>query len=138
MPFPIDRAGWTPDPLNAECPSRKVIDLIADKWTVLVLSAIAEGAHRNGQLMRRVGGVTQKALTRALRDLERNGLVTRLDYQEIPPRVDYRLTDLGLSLMPLLGQLCQWAVDHMDSIATLSARETAQAGSSRFASPRNG
>jgi len=117
MPFPIDRHGWTPDPLNAECPSRKVIDLIADKWTILALSAIAGGAHRNGELMRRVGGVSQKALTRALRDLERNGLVSRVDHQEIPPRVEYRLTELGLSLMPLLGQLCEWAIANMDVIA---------------------
>ena len=121
MPFPIDRHGWTADPLNAECPSRKVIDLIADKWTILALSAISGGAHRNGELMRRIGGVSQKALTRTLRDLERNGLVSRVDHLEIPPRVDYGLTELGLSLMPLLGKLCEWAIVHMDVISVHAA-----------------
>ncbi|WP_375388654.1 winged helix-turn-helix transcriptional regulator [uncultured Amnibacterium sp.] len=117
--MPLDRkpADWTPDPLDAECPSRAVIELIGDKWAILVLAALAEGAHRNGQLLRRVGGISQKALTRTLRDLESNHLVSRHDHNEIPPRVDYRLTDTGRSLSPVLAGLCAWAVEHMYELA---------------------
>ena len=122
MPIPLDRSNWTPDPLNAECPSRAVIELIADKWAVLVLSAISHGAHRNGELLRRVGGISQKALTRALRNLETNGLVARHDHHEIPPRVEYTLTATGDSLVPLLSQLCDWAVAHMDDVAQARQR----------------
>jgi DNA-binding HxlR family transcriptional regulator len=104
-------------PLNAECPSRAVIDLIADKWSILIVAAIDRGATRNGQLLRAVGGISQKALTRALRDLEHNGLVHRYDHQEIPPRVDYSLTDTGRSLAPVLATLCEWAIEHMDDVA---------------------
>jgi DNA-binding HxlR family transcriptional regulator len=126
MPLPQDRRAWEPDPLNAECPSRAVIDLIADKWTILVLSAIAHGSTRNGELLRRVGGISQKALTRTLRDLERSGLVDRRDHFEIPPRVDYTLTSTGDSIVPLLAQLCDWAVAHMDEVtrATRSSPST--------------
>lgn len=105
VPLPVDRLGWTPDPLNAECPSRQVLDLVADKWAVLVIAAIAEGHHRNGQLLRRIGGISQKALTRSLRDLAYNGLVYRHDFAEVPPRVEYTLTPTGQSLQPLLAAL---------------------------------
>jgi len=126
VPMPHDRTGWVPDPLNQECPSRAVIDLLADKWAVLVLTAVDGGAHRNGQLMRRVGGISQKALTRTLRDLERNGLVDRQDFAQVPPRVEYRLTPVGQTLRPVLGQLCQWAIEHMDDIARARAGVAAQ------------
>ena len=121
MPLPVDRLGWTPDPLNAECPSRQVLDLVADKWAVLVIAAIAEGNHRNGQLLRRIGGISQKALTRSLRDLAYNGLVYRHDFAEIPPRVEYTLTPTGQSLQPLLAALCAWAIDHLDDVANAQA-----------------
>ena len=129
MPVPTDRTSWRPDPLNAECPSRAVIELIADKWAILVLSAIAHGAHRNGELMRRVGGISQKALTRALRDLETNGLVDRYDHGEIPPRVDYTLTVTGDSIVPLLTQLCDWAIVHMDDVTRARERSAVASAS---------
>ncbi len=119
MPIPHDRPDWTPDLFDADCPSRVVLDLIADKWSVLVLSAVHHGVHRNGQLLRRIGGISQKALTRTLRDLERNGLVRRTDHFEVPPRVDYALTDTGTSLMPLLDTLCQWALAHADIVPSV-------------------
>jgi DNA-binding HxlR family transcriptional regulator len=77
-----------------------VLDLIADKWSILVLSAVHHGVHRNGELLRRIGGISQKALTRTLRELERNGLVRRTDHLEVPPRVDYSLTDTGGKSVP--------------------------------------
>jgi DNA-binding HxlR family transcriptional regulator len=121
MPLSAVGPDWTPDPLNAECPSRQVLDLVADKWSVLVIAAIAEGRHRNGALLRRVDGISQKALTRSLRDLARNGLVHRHDFAEVPPRVDYTLTPTGESLQPLLAALCAWAVVHIDDVARAQA-----------------
>jgi DNA-binding HxlR family transcriptional regulator len=129
MPLPADRSEWTPDPLNAECPSRQVLDLVADKWAVLVIAALAEGHHRNGQLLRRVGGISQKALTRSLRDLAYNGLVHRHDFAEVPPRVEYALTPTGESLQPLLAALCSWAIEHLDDVAR--ARSAASSPSYR-------
>ncbi len=114
MPVPRHQLGWTPDLFDADCPSRAVLDLIADKWSILVLSALHHGVNRNGELLRRIGGISQKALTRTLRDLEHNGLVVRTDHFEVPPRVDYALTDTGESLFPLLGMLCDWALAHAD------------------------
>jgi DNA-binding HxlR family transcriptional regulator len=122
MPIDGDRAGWEPDPLNAECPSRAVVDLIADRWSILVLTAVDRGAHRNGELMRMVQGISQKALTRTLRDLERSGLVDRHDHHEVPPRVDYALTGTGASIIPLLSSLCEWSIEHMDDVAAARAR----------------
>jgi DNA-binding HxlR family transcriptional regulator len=104
------RNGVPLDVFDAECPSRRVIDLIADKWAILTLSAISHGHEHNGELLRKIGGISQKSLTRTLRELEANGLVARLDHNEIPPRVDYTLTRKGQTLIPLLGQMCDWAL----------------------------
>lgn len=90
------------------CPSRAILELIADKWTLLILPALRRGPLRNGDLMRLIGGVSQKMLTQTLRELERNGLVNRIDHQEIPPRVEYELTELGRSLSDLMRKLDGW------------------------------
>jgi DNA-binding HxlR family transcriptional regulator len=119
MPLVVGERGWTPDLFDAQCPSRYVLDLIADKWSILVLSAMREGVTRNGGLLRRVGGISQKALTRTLRDLEQNGLVDREDFHEVPPRVVYSLTPVGESLFPLLSSLCEWALEHAGSFAPM-------------------
>jgi DNA-binding HxlR family transcriptional regulator len=97
---------------SGQCPSRRLLDLIADKWTLLVLHLLASGPRRNGELMRAIDGVSQKMLTQTLRGLERNGLVRRVDYGEIPPRVDYALTDLGWSLSAPVTALDQWVEQH--------------------------
>lgn len=91
------------------CPSRAILELIADKWTLLILPALKRGPMRNGDLMRLIGGVSQKMLTQTLRELERNGLVVRHDFQEVPPRVEYALTDLGRSLADTVRKLDAWA-----------------------------
>jgi DNA-binding HxlR family transcriptional regulator len=98
------------------CPSRRVLALIADKWTMLILPALQDGPRRNSELMRAVGGVSQKMLTQTLRDLERNGLIERHDYGEIPPRVDYRLTGLGRSLTEPIWALGRWAERHFNEV----------------------
>jgi DNA-binding HxlR family transcriptional regulator len=102
------------------CPSRAILELIADKWTLLILPALRRGPLRNGDLMRLIGGVSQKMLTQTLRELERNGLVNRIDHQEVPPRVEYELTELGRSLSDLMRKLDGWAEANL--AAVLEAR----------------
>jgi DNA-binding HxlR family transcriptional regulator len=104
------------DPWNSACPSREVLAMIGDKWALLLMPVLAEGAKRNGELMRRLGGVSQKMLTQTLRDLQRNGIVVRQDFQEVPPRVEYRLTPLGASLGQVIGALDQWVIDNYRTV----------------------
>ena len=101
-----------PNPWDAACPSRHLLGLIGDKWTLLLLPLLAGGPVRNGELMRHIGGVSQKMLTQTLRELERNGLVARRDYGEVPPKVDYQLTPLGRSLYQAVYALDKWVVTH--------------------------
>lgn len=96
------------DPCDANCPSRDILDLIGDRWSLLLLLVIAQGYHRNGELKRRVGGISQKMLTQTLRALEANGLVERRDFGTVPPHVEYHLTALGASLGHSLTPLFQW------------------------------
>ena len=96
------------DPCDANCPSRDMLDLIGDRWSLLLMLVIAQGHHRNGDLKRRVGGISQKMLTQTLRALEANGLVERRDFQTVPPHVEYHLTALGASLGGAVGPLFGW------------------------------
>ena len=98
------------------CPSRAILELIADKWTLLILPALMRGPRRNGDLMRMIGGVSQKMLTQTLRELERNGLVARIDHYEVPPRVEYELTGLGRSLADAVRKLDSWAESNMTAV----------------------
>jgi DNA-binding HxlR family transcriptional regulator len=100
------------DVFNPACPSRHALELVSSKWALLVVPALADGPLRNNELLRRVGGVTQKMLTQTLRDLERSGLVIRTDHATVPPHVDYRLSRLGLSLSRTLVALDRWAETH--------------------------
>ncbi len=105
------------------CPSRLILDRIADKWTTLIIGILAQSKHRRfNELRRMIGGISQKMLTQTLRDLERDGLVTRTIFPEIPPRVEYELTQLGRTLCGPLGSLTQWAHDHMDEVKGAQAR----------------
>jgi DNA-binding HxlR family transcriptional regulator len=85
------------------------LELISSKWAMLIISALREGPMRNADLMRRIGGISQKMLTETLRDLERNGLVVREDHHSMPLHVDYRLSALGRSLSDALVGLDRWA-----------------------------
>lgn len=103
--------------LDDRCPSRQVIALIADKWSILILYALSrEGTMRYGQLQRTVRGISQKMLTQTLRELERNGLVSRTVYEVVPPQVEYELTNLGKSLRRVLSGLCGWAQDNLEQV----------------------
>jgi DNA-binding HxlR family transcriptional regulator len=90
--------------------------MIADKWKVIVIANLGDGTKRFRELQRAMAGVTPKVLTRQLRDLEHDGLVSRVAYAEIPPRVEYSLTPLGRSLLPILQQLHNWAVANSDTL----------------------
>ena len=105
-----------PDPYQRDCPSRKLLDRIGDRWTVLVIATLEEGPRRFSEIRRRVDGVSQKMLTQTLRALERDGLVTRTVHAEVPPRVEYALTPLGRSLLDPLGALMRWATDHLGEV----------------------
>ena len=95
------------------CPSRSVIQMLADKWTMLVVNALAAGPKRFGELRREISGVTQKMLTQSLRSLERDGLATRTVYATTPPTVEYALTPLGQGLTGITDQMCRWAEANM-------------------------
>ena len=90
------------------CPVETTLLLIGDKWKVLILRDLMPGTKRFGELKKSIGSVSQKVLTAQLRDMEQNGLVHRKVYAEVPPRVEYSLTDLGRSLKPILEALRIW------------------------------
>jgi DNA-binding HxlR family transcriptional regulator len=105
------------DAYLASCPARQLVDRISDKWVTLILPALADGPQRYSDLSRRIAGVSQKMLTQTLRSLERDGLVTRQVTPSVPVRVDYELTALGMSLMPLISCIKEWAELHMDEVS---------------------
>jgi DNA-binding HxlR family transcriptional regulator len=102
----------------AACPSRQVLSTISDKWVCLVVNALSEGPLRYSELSTRIAGVSQKMLTQTLRLLARDGLVTRTVTPSVPVRVDYELTPLGESLVPVIRAIKAWAESHIDEIHT--------------------
>ncbi len=109
------------DAFLAACPSRQLLDRLSDKWTTLVISALAEGSLRYGELARIIAGVSQKMLTQTLRSLERDGLVTRTVTPAVPVRVDYELTPIGRELLVVLSAVKAWSERHIEQV--LDARE---------------
>jgi len=101
------------DPL---CPTRTVLDRIGDKWSVLVLLTLREGRLRFTDLKKAIGGVTPKVLTQTLRAMERDGLLTREIFAEVPPKVEYELTSLGHSLEYPISVIASWAEQHVSQI----------------------
>ncbi|MDF2961636.1 MAG: HxlR family transcriptional regulator [Paenibacillus sp.] len=97
-----------PDISVSACGYRRVLEIISSKWTVLVLHALEDGRKRYGEIGKRIEGVSQKMLTRTLRQLERDGLVKRDVYPSVPPTVEYELTPLGETLMHHIRQFKQW------------------------------
>ncbi len=104
------------DAYLAECPSRKLLDRIADKWVALVVKSLGDGPKRYSEVSHQLAGVSQKMLTQTLRSLERDGVLTRTVTPSVPVRVDYELTPLGESLNGVLGQLKMWAEQHMPEV----------------------
>lgn len=90
------------------CPVETTLTLIGDKWKVLILRDLLPGTKRFGELKKSLGSVSQKVLTAQLRAMEQSGLLTRMVYAEVPPRVEYTLTELGYSLKPILDSMANW------------------------------
>lgn len=104
------------DVFNSNCPTRQVLDRIADKWSVLIIRQLSNGTMRFAQLRRAIDGISQKVLTNTLRGLERDGIVRRRIYASVPPRVEYSLTDLGGSLCELVAGICTWAETNIEQV----------------------
>ena len=98
------------------CPVETTLTLIGDKWKALILRDLMPGTKRFGELKKSIGKVSQKVLTAQLRDMEANGFVHREVYAEVPPRVEYSLTELGQSLKPILDAMWNWGEDYKNSV----------------------
>lgn len=97
------------------CPVETTLTLIGDKWKVLILRDLLAGTKRFGELKKSIGSVSQKVLTSQLRDMEASGLINRKVYAEVPPRVEYSLTELGQSLKPILDAMWNWGEEYKAS-----------------------
>ena len=95
---------------------RQTLSLVADKWVVAVLYILSQGTKRYGEIQKEVGDISQRMLTRTLRDLERNGLVHRQVYPVVPSMVEYSLTSLGKSLIEVVKNLCDWSIDNFQQV----------------------
>ena len=94
------------------CPAETTLTLISDKWKVLILRDLLPGTKRFGELKKSIGHVSQKVLTAQLRQMEQSGLVNRKVYAEVPPKVEYSLTDVGYSLKPILDAMWTWGEEY--------------------------
>lgn len=113
------------DAFRRTCPSHTVLEMLASKWVYLTVCALQRGRLRNGELARKLEGITPKMLAQTLRVLERDGLVRREVFPVIPPRVEYQLTELGQNLAGLLSQIRSWAEEHAPDIKDARARASA-------------
>jgi len=100
--------------LLPDCPVETTLQLIGDKWKVLIIRDLLTGTKRFNELMRSVTGITQKVLTSHLRSMEAAGLVTRTVYPEVPPKVEYNLTETGFSLKPILDSMVVWGTSYKE------------------------
>jgi DNA-binding HxlR family transcriptional regulator len=107
--------------MDSQCPSRLVLDRIADKWTALIIQLLSRKTMRYAELHREIGGMTQ-----TLRSLERDGLVARKVYPVVPPRVEYSLSRLGRTLIEPLRGLCRWSEKHLAELQANRARAKAK------------
>ena len=113
---------------NASCPSRNVLELLAEKWALLVIFRLRVRPHRTAELRREIDGVSEKMLIQTLRKLERYGLVDRHDFNEVPPRVEYELTRLGQSLALPVEQLERWVAKNIFEVLRAKERFDLKAG----------
>lgn len=116
-----------------DCEVRQILDRIADKWSLLVIALLEEQTMRFGELGREIDGISKRMLTVTLRNLERDGLVHRQIYAEVPPRVEYRLTPLGGTLMGTIQALVTWTEEHQPQIAL--ARQRFDEGQAKSLTP---
>lgn len=112
------------------CPSHRVLETLSGKWTWLIVVALVQGRLRNAELQRRVEGISPKMLAQSLRELERDGLILREVFAEVPPRVEYELTALGMELAGLMDHIRRWAEAHVPQIEAARAEAAAKSGAS--------
>lgn len=112
----ITRRRTCPPVLNDGGAVREVLDRISDKWSLLTMGALRSGPLRFGELEQAISGISQRMLTLTLKHLVEDGLVSRTAYPEVPPRVEYEVTALGRTLVPLVIALAEWAIEHRDEI----------------------
>ncbi|ATW27087.1 winged helix-turn-helix transcriptional regulator [Candidatus Formimonas warabiya] len=99
-----------------QCSMELTLDLIGGKWKSLILWYLGENTLRFSELRKMIPRITQKMLTQQLRELEGNGLVNRFIYTQVPPKVEYSLTEAGKSLLPILSTMCQWGLDYVNNL----------------------
>jgi DNA-binding HxlR family transcriptional regulator len=116
----FDRPG---DVFLADCPARLTLEIIADKWSLVILHALGRRTWRHGELRELIGGISSKVLTQTLRRLQRYGLVDRHDYAEVPRRVEYTLSELGRTLLPPIDALTEWAEVHGPAVVDAVDRD---------------
>lgn len=104
------------------CGLEAALSMLGGKWKPMVLYTLAKDVHRYGELRRAIGGVTDKVLIQQLKELERDEIVARIDFQEIPPKVEYSLTPFGQSLAAAMAGLCVWGTEHMQTVERISER----------------
>jgi DNA-binding HxlR family transcriptional regulator len=115
------------DPLhNRRCPSRAILDVVGGKWALLLVCVLRDGPARTGELKRAVDGISQKMLTQTLRELERNGVIARTSYPQVPPRVDYRLTPVGMRLGALVSEIEDWVLGNFADVIAAQKHYDAQ------------
>ena len=129
VPNELREAGGSQSVFERGSRSRCALELIADKWAVLIVYALSRGIMRHNWLYREIEGISQKMLTKTLRRLERDGLVRREVYPMVPPRVEYSLTPLGETLIMILAELCAWAEEHIEEVETARRYYNARQGS---------
>ncbi|MBD7910590.1 MULTISPECIES: helix-turn-helix domain-containing protein [Clostridium] len=100
------------------CPVEITLQLMGNKWKVLIIRDLLEGTRRFGELKKSIGSITQKVLTQNLREMEESGLLTRKVYPEVPPKVEYTLTKTGYSLKPILDSMYAWGTDYKDKLSS--------------------
>jgi len=111
-----------PNVYEKDCPTRLVLDHIADKWTALILWKLVDGPLRFNQIRRIIEGISQKMLSQTLKQLERDGLVSRRAFATVPVTVEYSVTPLGLSLAEKMAAVSLWAQDNIDSVLSAQAK----------------
>lgn len=104
---------------NFQCGLEAVLEILGGKWKPLILFHLASGAKRTGQLRRLVTNVSEKMLIQHLKEMMDDGIIRRIDFQTVPPHVEYELTDFGQSLAKVLAPLCEWGTRHMPEVAII-------------------
>ncbi len=129
VPNELREAGGSQSVFERGSRSRCALELIADKWAVLIVYALSRGIMRHNQRHREIEGISQKMPTKTLRRLERDGVIGREVYPVVPPRVEYSLTPLGETLISILAELCAWAEEHIEEVEAARRDYDARQGS---------